>query len=481
MSNIKKYNFDDFSAFCSFILPNKIAEYLKEKTGEKWVNSQSRVYDCEYYDSLDKNDLQSISNWKDLARKDNNIFFNSFKMSDSFDPPLLYSFSEHINQNQYQYQSYRIDEKETTAIPSPIESISILDVLENYNMSRSTVFSVDDGESILQKKYSFLPFGNVITIGKIVIKNIQNDKIDIFYRCNFDLIIRNPFDYDDTTKVYHFYMEKDIPKIEEAINKAQIDESSYINPQIFPEEAKNTEKRIFDIFKNQSNTLREKHLPVQLGIMISGLPGTGKSIFVKYLKDQVKPLFHSIYSYGINDLHNLCSHGQNLPNNALLVFDDIECVLKERTQDGDNATILSWLLSQFDNGDRTTNRLIILVTNHTEPIDDALKRPGRIDYHIEFNVPSTEDMINLLLFHTGKDLSNTKANNIVEYLKFEIPYATFANIALLCRLMYTDANKDIKKVSDWKSIIDFMKKTSAYEGKKEKLKDKKSRKIGFGS
>lgn len=446
------YKNEDLTFSLSFDIPRQVLSFLQEKTGEEWIFSNgSRGENISY--RISDSEYKEIQHWQNIERKNQYTWFSEC------------GFLE----EKGIIKKYSCDKGTTSSYDILYNNILDGDISEECS------YETNDNN----KNIYIYPDINALKICKYYIINQNNNKIKYFYICCLQL---HMLTYDNpyaTPIVYHFHRKKDIEEIENTINESRIDEIPYINPYIFPKESEGTEERIINIFHNKSILLRQKHLPVQLGIMISGLPGTGKSMYVKHLSDKVKHLFKVKYSFGINDLSSMCLNGEDLPSNALLIFDDIECVLRERIDGGENATILSWLLNQFDNGDKNTNRLFILVTNHVEPIDDALKRPGRIDYHIKFDKPSQKDMQTLLKFHTGDDITDEQSINIIKYLREKIDTSNFADISLLCRLIYTDIDVDISDINRWYNTVDFMSKTSAYEGKKVKQLEKTNRKMGF--
>lgn len=86
-------------------------------------------------------------------------------------------------------------------------------------------------------------------------------------------------------------------------------------------------------------------------------------------------------------------------NKRVIVLEDIDCVsdiIKQRSSDSINEDIgsdmtLSCILNVIDGLIEQPGRILIITTNHTEKIDDALLRAGRIDMKIHF-VKCTEEM-----------------------------------------------------------------------------------------
>lgn len=85
---------------------------------------------------------------------------------------------------------------------------------------------------------------------------------------------------------------------------------------------------------------------------------------------------------------------------CVLVFDQIDSIAPKRDNDedsqGNNSRALSQLLTEMDGIASRKNVFIVGCTNHIDMLDDAVKRPGRLDQHIFVDYPSTEDRIAIL-------------------------------------------------------------------------------------
>jgi len=90
----------------------------------------------------------------------------------------------------------------------------------------------------------------------------------------------------------------------------------------------------------------------------------------------------------------------DIPANSVILFEDIDCMkgskaraaatasMEDETRsEKDNAALqngvtLSGLLNALDGFYAPTNVLFMMTTNRVETLDDALLRPGRIDYRL---------------------------------------------------------------------------------------------------
>lgn len=63
---------------------------------------------------------------------------------------------------------------------------------------------------------------------------------------------------------------------------------------------------------------------------------------------------------------------------------------------------MNQLLSKMDGVDQLNNILIIGMTNRLDMIDEALLRPGRLEIHMEINLPDENGRVQILNVHTAK-------------------------------------------------------------------------------
>lgn len=145
----------------------------------------------------------------------------------------------------------------------------------------------------------------------------------------------------------------------------------------------------------------------QTAIMLHGPPGTGKTSVIKALASHYEM---PIYNLSPSALSNITSAFSRLPENALVVIEDIdtnaslhlraaeqESVFANKDGDGDpttNAmpkvstldelfTNFSDVLNAIDGVTVSHGRILIATTNYVDKLDPALLRPGRFDLKVE--------------------------------------------------------------------------------------------------
>ncbi|MBP2460467.1 MULTISPECIES: AAA family ATPase [unclassified Rhizobium] len=153
---------------------------------------------------------------------------------------------------------------------------------------------------------------------------------------------------------------------------------------------------------------------VDTGALISGAPGTGKTLFAEalartctlpivaasaaqwqaagYLNDLLKAMresFREAQSKGI----------------ALLFIDELDAIGSRAVNDSQNADyrrqVINGLLELLDGFRRRAGIVVVGATNHPEYIDPAILRPGRLDRHFEIPLPDSTTRQQIFQFHAG--------------------------------------------------------------------------------
>ncbi|KZS88060.1 26S proteasome subunit P45 [Sistotremastrum niveocremeum HHB9708] len=151
------------------------------------------------------------------------------------------------------------------------------------------------------------------------------------------------------------------------------------------------------------------------GVILYGVPGTGKTLLAKAVANQTSATFLRVV--GSELIQKYLGDGPKLvrelfkaaeENAPSIVFiDEIDAIGTKRydsTSGGEREiqrTMLE-LLNQLDGFDTRGDVKVIMATNRIESLDPALIRPGRIDRKIEFPLPDVKTKRHIFRLHTSK-------------------------------------------------------------------------------
>lgn len=206
-------------------------------------------------------------------------------------------------------------------------------------------------------------------------------------------------------------------------------------------------------FKN-NKIYDELCIPKKLGILLHGVPGTGKTTTVKAIASYMN---RDIYYVNLNNIKTNNHLGEifNKINNdfkkkGIVVFEDIDImtdIVKARNYDDICSNItnlnhndelsLSYFLNSLDGTLCEDELIFIITTNHKNILDPAIYRSGRIDVDIELKKC---DHYQIKLIYS-KIMKRTIDDNILNKIK-EYEFTPAQVIFKLIDYMYKDDLKD---------------------------------------
>lgn len=156
------------------------------------------------------------------------------------------------------------------------------------------------------------------------------------------------------------------------------------------------------------------------GVLLSGSPGTGKTLLAKAFANEAKVPFCSVpVSYFTDTRNNSAERVQKLFQEArkrgscVIFIDEIESLVPSRDT-GYSSPLLSQLLIEMDGFDNNQGIIILAATNHPEQIDSAIKRPGRFDRQIAVELPRIEDLSTLYSHYISKAIGRNTTPDTTE-------------------------------------------------------------------
>ncbi|KAM5361100.1 hypothetical protein ACJZ2D_013311 [Fusarium nematophilum] len=128
----------------------------------------------------------------------------------------------------------------------------------------------------------------------------------------------------------------------------------------------------------------KRGIPLRRGYLLHGPPGTGKTSLISVIATELElPIYLvDLAASGITN-ESLSSMLERLPNQCLVVFDDIDtAVLGGTSKTGERTVTQGGLLTALDGMVATHHRVLFITTNNPDSLDEALIRAGRIDYKL---------------------------------------------------------------------------------------------------
>lgn len=125
-------------------------------------------------------------------------------------------------------------------------------------------------------------------------------------------------------------------------------------------------------------------IPYRRGYLLHGAPGNGKTSLIVGLASEFQMDVYILNLGAYMNDQKLMNLVMAVPENCLLVIEDIDAAFHERKNTNDSERLtFSGLLNAVDGVTTSNGRILIATTNHRDRLDPALVRPGRIDYQLE--------------------------------------------------------------------------------------------------
>ncbi len=183
-------------------------------------------------------------------------------------------------------------------------------------------------------------------------------------------------------------------------------------------------RRRIEFFLGNRDWYERKGIPYQLGIMLTGECGTGKSSAIRAIANATG---RSIVNVNLSGVATASQLKRLLQQEALsvlesdeqvepaivklpvaqriFVIDEIDAVgslVSDRSGEGRHDVVavpdeltLGEILNVMDGGIEVPGRILVMISNYPERLDRALVRPGRIDIHVTFGLADRDTLADL--------------------------------------------------------------------------------------
>ncbi len=169
------------------------------------------------------------------------------------------------------------------------------------------------------------------------------------------------------------------------------------------------ERQVVGVARHSSRLLAAgQHL--RRGVLLYGVPGTGKTHTVRYLIGHLPGVTVVLLSgRALGMIAEACSVARMLQP-SVVVVEDVDLIAEERGHHPGRHPLLFELLNEMDGLGQDMDVTFLLTTNRADLLEQALAmRPGRVDHAAELPVPDADARRRLISLYRGNldlDLSD---------------------------------------------------------------------------
>ncbi|KAK2376384.1 ATP-dependent zinc metalloprotease FTSH 9, chloroplastic [Trifolium repens] len=251
------------------------------------------------------------------------------------------------------------------------------------------------------------------------------------------------------------------------------------------DEAKEELEEIVEFLRNPDRYVRLGARPPR-GVLLVGLPGTGKTLLAKAVAGEADVPFISCSAsefvelyvgMGASRVRDLFARAKKEAP-SIIFIDEIDAVAKSRdgkfriVSNDEREQTLNQLLTEMDGFDSNSAVIVLAATNRADVLDPALRRPGRFDRVVMVETPDRIGREAILKVHVSrKELPLAKDVYIGDIASMTTGFtgADLANLVNEAALLAGRKNKVVVEKIDFieaveRSIAGIEKKTAKLQG-----------------
>jgi len=207
------------------------------------------------------------------------------------------------------------------------------------------------------------------------------------------------------------------------------------------------------------------------GVLLSGLPGTGKTLLARAVAGEADVPFFSmaasefveaIVGVGASRVRDLFVQAKQAAP-AIVFIDELDAIGRSRTSgvagfsggNDEREQTLNQILTEMDGFDSSTSVIVIGATNRPDVLDQALLRPGRFDRRVAVQPPDRGGREAILRVHTrGVPLSNDVELGRIAATTPGMVGADLANLVNEAALLAARRNHEVVEESDFTDALE---------------------------